>query len=84
MRPQCISLLPLDCLLPLQERAEVEQQHIAAFAAGQADLPPLQGDSRRAGLLCDSQAFLTSTEQARPLFWTCCKPAEVSICFCIP
>ena len=46
-----------------QERAEIEQRHLTAFAAGRRDIPELAGDSKRALLLRSTQAFLTSTSQ---------------------
>ena len=46
-----------------QERTDIQQQHLAAFAAGSLDVPELQGGSRRAALLRDAQTFLTTTAQ---------------------
>ena len=47
----------------MQERTDIQQQHLAAFAAGSLDVPELQGGSRRAALLRDAQTFLTTTAQ---------------------
>ena len=46
-----------------QERTDIQQQHLAAFAAGSLDVPELQGGSKRAALLRDAQTFLTTTAQ---------------------
>lgn len=48
-----------------QERAEMEQQHLAAFAAGQGGLPGMGEGERRGPLLQEIQASLAATSQAR-------------------
>jgi len=55
-----------------QERADIEPQHLAAFAAGE-HVPELDGMSRRAELLRDTQTFLTATSQV-------CVPEELRFC----
>lgn len=48
-----------------QERAELEQQHLAAFVAGVKGLPDTVGDKRRPALLREVQEFLTTAKQVR-------------------
>jgi len=49
---------------PPQERAEMEQQHMAAFVAGAGGLPGMRDGERRAALLREIQASLAATSQA--------------------
>ena len=51
----------------------MEQQHLAAFAAGQGGLPGMGEGDRRGPLLQEIQASLTATSQARrrPLCLLC-------------
>ncbi len=59
-----------------QERADIEQQHLAAFAAGE-HVPELDGTCRRAELLRDTQTFLTATSQVCVCIRESCGRAEV-------
>ena len=64
--------IPLDCRT--QERTDIQQQHLVAFAAGSLDVPELQGGSKRAALLRDAQTFLTTTAQVPCTVYTRSRP----------